>query len=165
MDVRKRRTINKRGEGGFTLIQLVAALGVGLTLSAMAVPYVRSTTTAYKLRASTSEITGAIQGTRYRAIYSGYPCRITLTSSTASYQVTKKASTDASFVNVDGAIPIESGTTLDHATVVLTFSPGGSVTVTDGSTALANGTFTISYAGKQMAITVSPYGSVTSAAQ
>jgi type IV fimbrial biogenesis protein FimT len=165
MVVRHRKFMNSRSERGFTLLQLMAALAVGMILTAIAIPSINSTLATYRLRAATSSITGAIQSNRYRAIYSGYPYKLTFTNSTTTFQVTKKASTDTSYVNVDGAIPFGTGATLDHDTVQLTFSPSGAVKITDGTSDLANGIFYVSYAGQQIKVTVSPFGSVTSVTQ
>jgi prepilin-type N-terminal cleavage/methylation domain-containing protein len=60
-----------RRNSGFSLLELTMTLAVGLILAAMAVPAVRSSIQYFRVRSAVSSITGAIQSTRYRAIFDG----------------------------------------------------------------------------------------------
>jgi prepilin-type N-terminal cleavage/methylation domain-containing protein len=149
-------TRRNRSARGFSLLELVITVAIGLTLTATAIPMIRSSVANYKLKSATNSITGVIQSTRYRAIYSGFPYRVTFTKSTSSYQVTKKAPSDTSFVNVNSVVPFGDVATTIEQDTEFEFSPGGSVKKNTGAYS-----FKVSYSGQQMQVDVTAYGNIT----
>lgn len=141
---------------GFTLLELVVTVLIGVTLTATAIPIVRSSVATYKLRSATNSITGVIQSTRYRAIYSGFPYRVTFSKSSSTYQVSKKGPSDTSFVNVNGVVPFGDTATTIEQDMEFEFSPGGSVKKNAGSMS-----FKVEYSGQQMQVNVTTYGNIT----
>ena len=152
----KRHTSQRRGEGGFSLIELVMVVAITMILAAAAVPSVRASVQFFRLRGAVSSVTSAIQSARYQAIFQGCPYNITLSNTANTYQVASEGSGGgacaASFTNVGSAVPFGvSAVTLSAATT-LQFKPSGYVSATTGST-----TFTLTYGSTTETITVSPY--------
>ena len=150
-----------RGSRGFTLLELVGVLAVALVMSSMAAPVIQSSLSSFRLRSAVASVTGAIQSTRYRAIFDGCPYQITLDKSANTYQVSSTvtgAGCAAAFTAVGGPIPFGSLSQVAlNQNVTLQFSPGGSIQVITGSLA-----FNINAMGSsnQKAITVTKYGSI-----
>jgi len=140
---------------GFSLIETVLVLGVILVVTAMAVPLVQSSMANYQLHSSVSNVSGAIQSTRYQAISQGYPFQIVFDKTAGTYQLKSNPALDGVFVNVGGAVPIGSTTTTLGANATLQFSPGGSVKATAGTMTLV-----ITGLTKTGTVTVSNYGNV-----
>jgi prepilin-type N-terminal cleavage/methylation domain-containing protein len=90
---------------GFTMIELVVVLAVGMVLTAMAVPVVQSTLLNLRLQSAAGSVSSAIQTTRYQSIQQGYQYKLTLTKSTATYQLASKPGAAASFSDIGSAIP------------------------------------------------------------
>ena len=66
---------------GYLAVELVMGLLVGLVLTGMAVPQVRSGLYTYRLKGAVSSAVWAIQSTRYQALIEAYPynrCRLRL---------------------------------------------------------------------------------------
>ena len=152
-----------RSSRGFSVLELVTVVAVGLILAAIAAPLIQSTTRVMRLNAAVSAVTGTMQSTRYRAIYDGCPYQVSFFKDSDTYQIASEATGGAcaaAFTNVGTAVPFSrtSYVTLDQ-NVTFQFSPGGSVTVTTGAS-----TFNLSYVGyatttKQVQVT--KYGSIT----
>ena len=66
-------------------------LAVGITLAALAVPAVKSSVQYFRVRSAVSSITGAIQSTRYRAIFDGCPYNLSFSSTGNTFQVASEA--------------------------------------------------------------------------
>jgi prepilin-type N-terminal cleavage/methylation domain-containing protein len=58
---------------GFSLLELTMTMAVGVILTLVAIPVVKSSVQYFRVRSAVSSVTGAIQSTRYRAIFDG--CR------------------------------------------------------------------------------------------
>ncbi len=145
---------------GFTMIELSVVMLAGLVLSAIAIPMMQSAVRVYRLRSSVASITGAIQSTRYRAIYQGIPYRIAISKATATFQLLNQPGGAGPFVNVGNPIPIYGSAVAVNQDTTLEFRPSGSVLPVAGAT-----TFTItdnSYPSMPSAktITVSSYGNI-----
>src|ERR1700704_3902156 len=147
---------------GFTLLELLLVLFVSGVMTAMAIPLVSSVTSTFRLRGAISSITGAIQSTRYQAIFQGCPYQVVFTTATNTYQIQNQCPVGGAFTNVcqpaaascpvpisGNGVPITLG-----ADITLTFSPGGKVT-----SATAPMSMVVTYNGKPPeTITVSSYG-------
>lgn len=144
---------------GYTLVEITVALSIILVISAMALPRIDAAVANYRMRAAVSAVSGAIQATRYRAIYEGCSTSISLNKASGQYQISHKlsngscASTFSPIGNPIGfaAAPIQLG-----QDTTLQFNPGGSVAVLAGSA-----TLTLSSGTLSETIQVSNYGNIT----
>src|SRR5581483_9309326 len=142
---------------GFTTLEMVVVIAIGIITAAMAVPMIQSTMQSFRLG---SAVSGAIESTRYRAIYDGCPYQLAFTKANNTYQVSTEATGGAcaaAFTKVGNPIPFGSPQVALSQDVTFQFSPGGSVQVIAGAQS-----FNLSYSGStsQKSITVSRYGSV-----
>jgi len=146
----------KRSACGFSLLELVVAMGIGITMTAIAIPIVQSTINYMRMNAAVASATGAISDTRYHAIMNGYPYAIALNKANLTYQVLDQPGGAGPFVNVGNPVPItgDSGFTMSASTT-LQLNPNGTVTATVGAM-----TFTLTYQGIVKTITVSGVGRV-----
>jgi Tfp pilus assembly protein FimT len=145
--------------GGFSLIELTMTMAVGIILAAMAVPAVRSSIQFFRVRSAVSSVTGAIQSTRYRAIFDGCPYNITIDNTLNTYQVASETNSggpcSATFTNVGTAIPFGPSAVTLNQKVTLQFKPSGYVQATTGSTS-----FTLTYGSTVKTVVVSSYGNI-----
>jgi Tfp pilus assembly protein FimT len=133
------------------------SMAVAVILTSIAVPVVSRVMLSYRLRSSVAMVSGAINTTRYRAIYQGYPFAVTFSKGNGTYQLSSKPPGASSFSNVGDAVPFQAaGMSLDQDNT-LAFSPSGLVTSSVGSPI----TVKLSYQGKTDTITVSTYGNVS----
>ena len=140
---------------GFTLIEVIMAMLVGLILTAIAIPQVKSAVYSYRLNSAVSMAQWAIQSTRFQALQQGYPYQVVFTASTMSYQIQNLPS-GSTYVNVGSPVPLSAWTMTFSQNTTINFKPNGMVTATVGSNV-----FTITYQGTTHTITVSNYGNVT----
>jgi prepilin-type N-terminal cleavage/methylation domain-containing protein len=148
---------------GFTIIEVMIVVVIAFVMAAMAAPLVNNVTSYFRLRGAVSSVTGAIQSTRYQAIFQGCPYQLVFVAATKSYQVKNQCPVGGPFANVCAggaaacAVPLSgTGTPVAlNADITLTFSPGGKVT-----SATAPMSMVVTYAGKPETITVSSYGSI-----
>ncbi len=146
---------------GFSVLELVGVIAVALVMSAMAAPVIQSSLSTFRLRSAVASVTGAIQSTRYRAIFDGCPYQIAFSKAANTYQVSSTvtgAGCAAAFTNVGGPVPFACTSQVAlNQDVTLQFSPGGSLQVIAGSLA-----FNLNSQGSSnyKAITVSKYGSI-----
>ncbi len=145
---------------GFTTLEMVVVIAIGIITAAMAVPMIQSTMQSFRLGSAVSAVSGAIESTRYRAIYDGCPYQLAFTKANNTYQVSTEATGGAcaaAFTKVGNPIPFGSPQVALSQDVTFQFSPGGSVQVIAGAQS-----FNLSYIGStsQKSITVSRYGSV-----
>ncbi len=164
---RTRHLDRRRASRGFTLVELMLVVAVGLILAGMAVPVIQNTMHVYALRSAITSLTGAISSSRYQAIFHGCKSQVVFTAASYSYQVQSEApaygglACAAAFTNVGNAVPLQGhGPTLG-ANITLTFSPGGAVTSTPAASPI---TLVLTYPGTALpaeTITVSNYGNVT----
>ena len=144
-----------RENRGYSLIEIIFALLVGLILTAMAVPQVQSSLMWYRLQGAVASATWAVQSTRYQALMAGYPYQVVFTKSNSNYQIQSLPTGATSYANVGTAVPLSGSTISLNQDTTLRFSPNGSVSAPTGGL-----TFTITYNGSTKTITVSTYGNV-----
>lgn len=144
---------------GFSLLELTMTLAVGIVLAALAIPAVRSSVQYFRVRSAVSSVTGAVQSTRYRAIFDGCPYSLSFSKTANTFQVASEAVTSSScaatFTNVGTAVPFGSTAVTLNQNVTLQFKPSGYVQATTGTT-----TFTLTYGSTQKTVSVSSYGNV-----
>jgi prepilin-type N-terminal cleavage/methylation domain-containing protein len=146
-----------RKSRGFTMIEMVMVVAIGIVVAAMAVPTVNKVMNTYSLREAVSSVTGAIQTTRYQAISSGYAYQIVLKKTAGTMQVQSDPGRTGTFASVGNAIPLASSSipVILGADTTLQFRPSGLVQATTGAT-----TLTLTYGPNTETITVSNYGNV-----
>jgi Tfp pilus assembly protein FimT len=151
------------GESGFSAVEMVVTAAIIVVLSAIAVPAVTNATAIYRLRGAVTSVTGAIQSTRYQAIYQGYAYQVVFDAAAKTYQVQSKPPCTspcvATFGNVGGPVLwSESAQRVTlGANTTLTFTPGGRVT----GAAACPCQMTLTYPGRTPeVITVSAYGDI-----
>ncbi len=91
---RQHRTLARvrgRGSRGFTLLELVLVIAVGMILAAMAVPVIWNTMRIYSMRSAISSLTGAISSSRYQAIFHGCKSQVVFTQSYLQLSGTKRS--------------------------------------------------------------------------
>jgi Tfp pilus assembly protein FimT len=147
---------NSRGIQGFTTVELVMALLVGLILTGMAIPQVRSGLYNYRLRGAAASSVWAVQSTRYQALMEGYPYQVVFSQANQNYQVQNLPPGAGSYANVGTAVPLSGSPITLNQDTTLQFKPNGSVTATVGALS-----FVITYQGKTATLTVSNYGNVS----
>jgi Tfp pilus assembly protein FimT len=140
---------------GYSMVELVFVVLIGLILSAMAVPQIQSTLMWYRLQGAVASATWAVQSTRYQALMAGYPYQVVFTKSNYNYQIQNLPTGAASYANVGAAVPLSGSTISLNQDTTLRFSPNGSVSAPTGAL-----TFAITYQGATKTITVSTYGNV-----
>lgn len=152
---------SRRKTRGFTIVELVVVMAVGLIAAAITVPLVASSLQSFRLQAAVTSVSGIIQSTRYRAIVDGCPYAVAFSKAANTYQVSSAVTGGAcapTLTNVGPAVlfgnPSQIGLSQD---VTFQFRPGSSVQVVSGAA-----TFNLTYSGSSLAktITVTQYGSV-----
>ena len=175
-----------RRERGFTLMEALVVVAIGLIITAVSIPVFTSSLNTYKLQSAVTNVTGLIKATRFQAMSSGYPYQIVFTSSTASYQLKQNTVLDTATGTFDETgtnnfknltTPGNSGTVSGTSTVItlnqnvtLEFSPSGAVkyvapaatSPTSCSNAGTNCQLILTYGTiPTKTITVNGYGNVT----
>jgi len=162
--------VKRSSNSGFTMIEALMVVAVGLLLGGMAIPIFGNAMKNYYQSATISAAAGAIQSTRFQAIMHGYPYQITFTSSTMSYQVyTESAgvSCPPAFSAVGNAVPLPSAgsVSMTGTTATFTFYASGTVygtvPTTSPCTPAAAPTLQIKNSVKSNTITVSGVGDVS----
>jgi prepilin-type N-terminal cleavage/methylation domain-containing protein len=162
--VTNRRQERVNGSRGFTVVELLIVCVIFVVMTSIAIPLINNVTSYFRLRGAISSVTGAIQSTRYQAIFQGCPYQVVFVAATSTYQIKNQCPAGGAFVNAclpaaaTCPMPLSgSGTPVTlGADITLTFSPGGKVT-----SATAPMQMIITYGGKPPeTITVSSYGSI-----
>lgn len=141
-------------EPGFTLIELIMVLVIGLILTLVSIPLINNVYQTFRVNAAISAVTGAIQTTRYQAISNGYPFQVVFSKANSNYQVKSDPTLTGAFANVGNPVPLSTAAVLGQDTTILCH-PGGLITATVGST-----TLTLSSHGKTESIAISSYGNI-----
>lgn len=141
-------------EPGFTLIELIMILVIGLAVTLVSLPLINNVYQTFRVNAAISAVTGAIQTTRYQAISNGYPFRVVFSKANSNYQVQSDPTLTGTFAAVGNPIPLSTAAVLGQDTTILCH-PGGLITATVGST-----TITLNSHGKTETIAISSYGNI-----
>jgi prepilin-type N-terminal cleavage/methylation domain-containing protein len=146
---------------GFTVVELLVTMAVGIVMAAYAVPLLQNGMNFFKVRAAASSVTGAIQSTRFQAIFHGCPYALAFNKPAMTYQVSAQLAgangCAATFTNVGPAIPIANGSSVTlNQNVAFQFRPGGLT-----QTTLGVPTLILDSHGSKETITVSTYGNIT----
>lgn len=168
--IRKGATVRARAARGFTLLELVVVVAIAMLLAAMSIPSITNTLRVYKMRSAVTSFTSAISSARYQAIFTGCKTQLTISKASYNYQFASEApaltgsTCLAAFVNVGSTVPFMGKGVAINQDVVLTFSPGGSVTSVPVQAPLVQ--IVLTYPGftttvPQETVAVSSYGNIT----
>lgn len=164
----KKISYAKRAAAGFSMLEAMIVVTIGLVLASLAIPSARSAYATYQLDAAVDNAAGSIQGPRYQAIMHGYPYQVDFNSTTNLIQVSSEIPPATTFSTTAAALPISSepvtlgiGTPASSSAghLILQFKANGSVSASSGQTMPAS--LTIAYNGTTKTMTVSNYGSVS----
>jgi prepilin-type N-terminal cleavage/methylation domain-containing protein len=151
---------------GFTLIELMVAMAIGLVMTAVSVPLVNRVFTTYKMKAAIAAVNGGILKSRYQAISAGYPLALVINAGNSTVQVQSDPTDTGVFANVGTPVPFSSLRNIVAANMTLVFRPGGAIQCPQCSAAQkdakGNWLIILNY-GKlpTETLTVSPYGQIT----
>lgn len=120
-------------DSGFTLMELLAAIGVASILMAIAIPSFLSTLPSIRLTDAARQVATDLQQTRMKAIAQSIPYQVSFSSS--SYVLQK---CNGTCTNDGGTIALPDGITAT-ASSVPQFQPRGNA-ATDATITLSNGT-------------------------
>jgi prepilin-type N-terminal cleavage/methylation domain-containing protein len=166
---RKGAMVRAREARGFTLLELVIVVAIGMILAGLATPVIINTLRVYKMRTAITSITGLISNARYQSIFHGCKTQIVFTAAAYTYQISSQQPAYggqaclAAYAPITGVTPIAgSGIAIDQ-TVTFTFTPGGAVATTPAMSPIQ---MKLTYPGftttvQQEIIQVSNYGNIT----
>jgi prepilin-type N-terminal cleavage/methylation domain-containing protein len=124
-----------QSQSGFTLIELMAAIGVAALLMVIAIPYFSSTLPHLRLNDAARQIATDLQQVRMRAIAQSIPYQINFSTTTYVVQ-----SCNGSCTDVGGSMALPDGITITPPSTAPQFQPRGTVAsaatirVTNGTT-------------------------------
>jgi prepilin-type N-terminal cleavage/methylation domain-containing protein len=158
-ELKSSRQLNPRATGrtrGFTMIEIIMAMLVGLVLTAIAIPQIQYSLYNYRLNSAVAMSKWAIQSTRFQALEAGYPYQVEFFAASNNYQIQNEPTGTSSFQSVGTTIPLSSWPMTVNQNTTIQFLPNGYVTITVGSNPM-----TITYQNTTASITVSNYGNVS----
>ncbi|HEY2820829.1 MAG TPA: prepilin-type N-terminal cleavage/methylation domain-containing protein [Candidatus Acidoferrum sp.] len=167
--IRKGATVRARAIRGFTLLELVIVVAIGLLMAAVAIPSITNTLRVYKMRSAVTGLTATVSSARYQAIFHGCKTQLVLTASNYTYQISSEQPAYGgqacltAFAPITAVLPLTSNGIALNQTVTLTFSPGGGVS---SNPAMSPIQMILTYPGftgnvPQETIRVSNYGNIT----
>ena len=151
--MKSRRFGNARG---FTMVELLLVVAIGVILTAISIPQVKSGMNRYRLQGAVASSTWAIQSARYQALMAGYPYQVVFTASNNQYQIQDLPVGATTYANVGTAVPLSGSAVVLRANTTLQFKPNGFVTATAGAL-----NFKITYQGVCERVTVTNYANIT----
>lgn len=150
-----------RSRSGFTLIEMVLVVLVGMTMAAIAIPVLTKAMTNMRINSAVGQFSGAIASARFRAIKNSQQYTLVLTTPANTYVVTNTVTSQA-----DSAVPLPSYITITGATgstFTYTLCPNGIVYGAGGCSPNPNTppALSFTYQNRQINIAVSDVGNVT----
>jgi prepilin-type N-terminal cleavage/methylation domain-containing protein len=124
---------------GFTLIELVIVVAIVFVMMAIAIPLAMSAMRQFALKSAVASLTGAIQSTRYQAVFQGCQYRLTITAATYNYKIANEVPAAAgqpclAAFGADGnSIPLAGSNVALNNNLTLVFHPSGLVQATTGT--------------------------------
>jgi prepilin-type N-terminal cleavage/methylation domain-containing protein len=145
---------------GFTLIEMLVVVAVGIIMTAITIPAVSSSVRSYRVSSAVSSLTWAINSVRYQALEEGYPFQVVFSSSANTYLIQSSPTNNGTYSNVDpsanASVPFSSYPVVLSADTTLNFKPNGYVTPVTGTLI-----FTVTYQGICQKLSVTNYGNVS----
>jgi Tfp pilus assembly protein FimT len=150
------RRINCRN-AGYSMIEMIMALAIGIILTAIAVPSVRTGMNNYRLNSAVAMAKWAIQTTRFQALEKGYIYQVVFSATNLNYKLQYSQDGGTTYTDVaNSTTPLSAWPMTFSQDTTIKFQPNGYVQATVGTNS-----FTISYQSTTATITVSNYGNVT----
>jgi prepilin-type N-terminal cleavage/methylation domain-containing protein len=149
---------------GFTLLELLLVIAVGMILTAVAIPVIGTTMNNMRMNSVVNAISSAVSKTRYESIMVSQPYTLVLTAPANTYVVTNTSTAFASPVTPlpSQLVQINGGAA---ATYTFTFCPNGTVygagAVCNPPAGAAPPAISVTSQGRQINVTVSGVGNVT----
>jgi len=151
-----------RRSSGFTVLELLLVVAVGITLTAVAIPMMKSAMNNMRMNSMADAVIGAVSKTRYKSIMTSQPYTLAITAPSNTYVVTNVTTGTASATVPlpNQTVAINSGTA---ATYTFTFCPNGTVWGAGGVCPGAGlpPALSISSQGRLVNINISSVGNVT----
>lgn len=148
---------------GFTLLEMVIVVAIGVVLTALAIPVISTTWANMRINAAVGQFSGAIASARYRAIKDSQPYTFVLTTPANTYVETNTVTLTA-----DAAIALPSYVTITGtggSPFTYTLCPNGIIYGAGGvcnpPPATTPTTLSFTYQGRQINLAVSGVGNVT----
>src|SRR6185437_8890600 len=88
--ITKGAKVRARAARGFTLLELVIVVAIGLILAGLATPVIVNTLRVYKMRSAVTSTTSVISNARYQAIFHGCKTQVVFTAATNTYQISSQ---------------------------------------------------------------------------
>ncbi len=144
---------------GFSLIELLTTVSIGMILTVIAVPLINSALATMRINSAVSQFTGAISSSRYQAIKDSQAYTFVLTAPANTYVVTNTVTGVASKPT---PIPSYIGINGSGGTFTYTLCPNGMVYGAGGCPSVnPPPALSFTYQGRQINIAVSGVGNVT----
>ena len=167
--ITKGAKVRARAARGFTLLELVVVVAIGLILAGLATPVIVNTLRVYKMRSAVTSTTSVISNARYQAIFHGCKTQVVFTAATNTYQISSQQppyggqACLAAYGAITAVTPLNATGVVLNQNVTLTFSPGGGVASTPAMSPIQ---MILTYPGftgtvPQETIQVSNYGNIT----
>ncbi|HEV7968157.1 MAG TPA: prepilin-type N-terminal cleavage/methylation domain-containing protein [Candidatus Acidoferrales bacterium] len=154
----RQRSVSRlsRKNRGFTLVEVLMVVLIGIVLTAMAIPQVKSAIYNYRLNSAVAMSKWALQSTRFQALQSGYPFQVVFNATNLNYQIQSEPTGTTTYANFGAAVPLSAWPMTFSQNTTINFQPNGFVSATVGSNV-----FSIAYQTTTANITVSNYGNVS----
>jgi Tfp pilus assembly protein PilE len=151
-----------RRSSGFTVLELLLVVAVGIILAGVAIPMMSSAMNNMHVNSVVDAITGAVSKTRYQSIMTSQPYTLAITAPSNTYVVTNVTTGTASATVPlpNQTVAINSGTA---ATYTFTFCPNGTVWGAGGGCPgiVLPPALSVSSQGRQVNLSISSVGNVT----
>ncbi len=150
----------RSARAGFTLLEALIVVSVGIVLTAAAIPVLNSAMTNMRINSAVSDFTSALTTARYQAIKSGQICTFVITAPANTYVLTIPSSGAAPAAPLSSYVTINTGS----GTSTYTLCPNGTVYGAGGTCPGASQPPALSfkYQNRQINIAVSEVGNVSS---
>jgi prepilin-type N-terminal cleavage/methylation domain-containing protein len=143
-----------QGRAGFTLIEMLIVVAVGIVLTVIAIPVVSRALVNMQINSAVSDFEGAIASSRYRAIKDSQAYTFVITVPANTYVLSATGNT----ISLPPYIAINGGTA---GTYTYDLCPNGMVYGAGGCPGAAPPALSFAYQGRQINIAVSEVGNVT----
>jgi len=146
---------------GFTVLELLIVIAVGITLTAVAIPIMNTAMNNMHMTSMVDAISTAVSKTRYQSIMTSQPYTLAITAPANTYVVTNVSTTASVSIPLpNNSIAINNGA---GATYTFTFCPNGTVWGAGGVCPGVNQppALSVSSQGRQINVSVSNVGNVT----